>query len=395
MNTRIGFALLLLALLVAPLAAQAQPVVYAVLLYSPTCPHCHDVIDNHLPPIQARFGDQLRVLLVDVTTQGGNALALSAYEFYRIPRNNWVVPMMIVDNRILIGSAQIPAELPGIVEAGLASGGLPLPDLPGLQNAEALFETDETAAVTAAESPAARTLADRLAADPVANGLALLVLAALLISLVAVLALRSLTASLVRQVSLIALIGAAGLALSLIFQSSGDTVPVVLAIASLLLLLASMYVLWTRGSEALIPLVSVVGLGVAGYLAYVELTHTAAACGLVGNCNAVQQSEYAQLLGVPVGVIGLAGYVVILLVWGLYRLNSSFAARMALFGLALIGAAFSLYLTFLEPFVIGAVCAWCLLSAVLMVALLWLTTPLSAPAPQPAHAEPPVPARQP
>ena len=43
------------------------------------------------------------------------------------------------------------------------------------------------------------------------------------------------------------------------------------------------------------------------------------------------------------------------------------------FGLVGAGLAFSIYLTFLEPFVIGASCAWCLTSAVIMTVLLWLT----------------------
>jgi uncharacterized membrane protein len=40
--------------------------------------------------------------------------------------------------------------------------------------------------------------------------------------------------------------------------------------------------------------------------------------------------------------------------------------------MTLFGTLFSIYLTFLEPFVIGATCAWCLASAVIMTALLWL-----------------------
>ena len=47
----------------------------------------------------------------------------------------------------------------------------------------------------------------------------------------------------------------------------------------------------------------------------------------------------------------------------------------ALFVLALAGAVFSIYLTFLEPFVIGASCVWCLTSAVVMGMLVWLTAP--------------------
>ncbi|MCB0120146.1 MAG: hypothetical protein KDD72_14030, partial [Anaerolineales bacterium] len=48
-------------------------------------------------------------------------------------------------------------------------------------------------------------------------------------------------------------------------------------------------------------------------------------------------------------------------------------ANLFVFVLALLGTFFSIYLTFLEPFVIGATCAWCLTSAILMTALMLFT----------------------
>jgi uncharacterized membrane protein len=120
-----------------------------------------------------------------------------------------------------------------------------------------------------------------------------------------------------------------------------------------------------------------IGAGIAGYLAYVETAQVTAVCGPVGDCNTVQQSEYAWLFGLfPVGVLGLVGYVVIGIAWCASHYGrgpwAEFAAW-ALAGLTLFGTLFSIYLTFLEPFVIGATCAWCLTSAVIMTALLYLT----------------------
>lgn len=57
------------------------------------------------------------------------------------------------------------------------------------------------------------------------------------------------------------------------------------------------------------------------------------------------------------------------------------AARAALVAMTFAGSAFSIYLTFLEPFVIGATCAWCLTSAVLMTVLLVAAVP-SMPGPR-------------
>jgi uncharacterized membrane protein len=93
----------------------------------------------------------------------------------------------------------------------------------------------------------------------------------------------------------------------------------------------------------------------------------------VGDCNTVQQSPYARLFGVlPIGVLGVAGFVAILVAWGARRWASGRAAAWAsitLLVLTGLGTLFSVYLTFLEPFVIGATCLWCLSSAVIMTAL--------------------------
>jgi uncharacterized membrane protein len=131
-----------------------------------------------------------------------------------------------------------------------------------------------------------------------------------------------------------------------------------------------------------VPALVVLGAGVAAYLSFVEVTHAEAVCGPVGDCNTVNQSEYARLFGtLPVGVLGLLGYGVILVLWLLARGGPQGArppAALALWGAAFVGTVFSLYLTFLEPFVIGATCAWCLTSALVMTALLWATAPLAA-----------------
>ena len=120
-----------------------------------------------------------------------------------------------------------------------------------------------------------------------------------------------------------------------------------------------------------------VGVGVAAYLSYIEITHAEAACGPVGDCNTVNQSEYATLFGfLPVGILGLVGYAVIFVLWFLGRSADgakSSRATLGLWAAALFGTLFSVYLTFLEPFVIGATCMWCITSAVVMMALLWIT----------------------
>jgi uncharacterized membrane protein len=131
-----------------------------------------------------------------------------------------------------------------------------------------------------------------------------------------------------------------------------------------------------------VPLLVLVGAGVAAYLSFIEVTQAEAVCGPVGDCNTVNQSEYAFLFGVlPVGLLGLVGYGLILLLWMVRRASPPASRRWATLGLwagALVGTLFSAYLTFLEPFVIGATCAWCLTSAMIMTLLLWSTSPWAA-----------------
>ncbi len=117
-----------------------------------------------------------------------------------------------------------------------------------------------------------------------------------------------------------------------------------------------------------IPLLSLAGLGIATYLAYVEITHVEAVCGPVGECNIVQSSPYAQILGIPIAVLGMLNYLVVGVLWAGQSYPDDRLATLSvlgLLGLTLFGTLFSIYLMLLELFVIHAVCVWCLGSAVI------------------------------
>lgn len=129
------------------------------------------------------------------------------------------------------------------------------------------------------------------------------------------------------------------------------------------------------------PLLVILGIGIAAYLSFVEVSGSEAICGPVGDCNAVQNSPYARLFGlIHVGILGIIGYFVIGLSWVIGRWGRQqwrSTANMAIFLSSLFGVLFSIYLTFLEPFVIGATCMWCISSAVVMTLLLLNTTPIA------------------
>jgi uncharacterized membrane protein len=120
---------------------------------------------------------------------------------------------------------------------------------------------------------------------------------------------------------------------------------------------------------------------VASYLAYVEVTHSAAVCGPVGDCNVVQTSAYALFLGVPVAVWGVLNYLAIIGLWAGQRYLPGRVANLSLLGLLGLtgfGTLFSMYLTCLELFAIQAICSWCLSSAVITTALMLLATHAAA-----------------
>jgi uncharacterized membrane protein len=110
---------------------------------------------------------------------------------------------------------------------------------------------------------------------------------------------------------------------------------------------------------------AILGLGIAGYLTYVHYADVDPVCNIAHGCHKVQTSQYANLAGVPVALLGLLGYVGILV--GLLVPGEN--GRMAAALLALIGFGFSMYLTYRELFTIDAICQWCVGSAVLMTGL--------------------------
>ncbi len=106
------------------------------------------------------------------------------------------------------------------------------------------------------------------------------------------------------------------------------------------------------------------GIAIAGYLTWVHYEGLSPVC-TTGGCERVQASSYSEIGPIPVALLGLIGYVVILASLAI----RGDVGRAATFMLTLAGFAFSLYLTYLELFVIDAICQWCVASAVVMTAL--------------------------
>lgn len=116
---------------------------------------------------------------------------------------------------------------------------------------------------------------------------------------------------------------------------------------------------------------TVIGLGVASYLTYVHYSGATPLCSIKGNpCSQVQKSRYSELVGVPVALIGLIGYVLIL---GSLLAPDGERARFATTALTVGGCGFSLYLTYRELFTLHKICEWCVSSAVVVTVLTCLS----------------------
>jgi uncharacterized membrane protein len=107
-----------------------------------------------------------------------------------------------------------------------------------------------------------------------------------------------------------------------------------------------------------------VGAAIAGYLLYVRFTGGTLACA-TGGCDTVQHSRYAELFGVPVSALGLAGFLGLLAA----ALTRGEWARLTQATLALAGFFFGGYLLFVQVAVIDAICQWCVASDLLMTAI--------------------------
>jgi uncharacterized membrane protein len=460
----------------APALAQG-PVVRAVLFFSPTCPHCHEVINEDLPALFDRFGGQPRIyfdttiartevafydvsngrvdiLLVDVSKREGAVIFYRATDRFDIESTG--VPRLIVGDSVLIGSRDIPLELPRLVEEGLAGSGIDWPDISELQVAlaaipgrplaaaeaetpaegetavEASPEAEETVAEPAAEQAQPDSLEEEAPqqvptesepvvapeeapegrageaeeaapeSDPVPENTPEEE-TAVSPPVAAPEATEEEPAappgpeSVAEETTPVEIddpeeVDAdSALAMIPVYRPTmlelyrqdpvGNGVSVLVLIGMVLsLVLVGLMMRGPTSENRLtfaVPLIAVIGIGVAAYLTYIESSGATAVCGPVGDCNTVNQSEYAILFGViPVAALGLASYVAIILGWSVARLGSSPAAdwaKLAILALCVVGTIFSIYLTFLEPFVIGATCAWCLTSAVAITVLMLLS----------------------
>jgi cytochrome c biogenesis protein CcdA/thiol-disulfide isomerase/thioredoxin/glutaredoxin len=114
--------------------AQEKPVVRFYLFYGETCPHCHEVIDNYLPQVYEKYGDQVEHTYLEVWSDTDNYLTLLGLEQkLGVPEDRrGAVPALVIGDHVLIGAVEIPEQLEPLIDAYLAQGGVDYPSLEDL-----------------------------------------------------------------------------------------------------------------------------------------------------------------------------------------------------------------------------------------------------------------------
>jgi uncharacterized membrane protein len=119
-----------------------------------------------------------------------------------------------------------------------------------------------------------------------------------------------------------------------------------------------------------------IGLADSVYLTWIKFANQEALCSGIGSCEVVNSSQYAVVAGIPIALFGALAFLAILIAL-VFESRVNFLQENGLilvFGLSLAGVLYSVYLTYIELFVIKAICPFCVLSALCLLGLLYVST---------------------
>jgi glutaredoxin len=91
-----------------------EPVVRFYLFHSPTCPHCIEVIENYLPTVYEKYGDQVEYDYLNVQESDNYVTMLALEKKLGVPEDRQgSVPVLVIGDKVLLGGAEIPDKLEG------------------------------------------------------------------------------------------------------------------------------------------------------------------------------------------------------------------------------------------------------------------------------------------
>jgi len=118
--------------------------VHGLYFYSTDCPHCMEVLNQLLHPMQDEFGTKLDIRLVEIDYAENYELLIKAEEHYGVRAEERAIPTLIINGQVLIGETDIQSQLRGIVEQGISQGGIDWPDIPDFDPSAILSEENAT-----------------------------------------------------------------------------------------------------------------------------------------------------------------------------------------------------------------------------------------------------------
>ena len=122
----------------------------------------------------------------------------------------------------------------------------------------------------------------------------------------------------------------------------------------------------------IIFVLSIIGVLIAIYVTQSFIRQSPIVC-VNNGCELVRKSMYSKLLGIPVPVFGLIGYLSLAIFSFLRTVKDNKNYLRAMLGISLFGVCFVTWFTYTEIFVIKAICTWCAISAVNMYIIFLLT----------------------
>lgn len=121
---------------------------------------------------------------------------------------------------------------------------------------------------------------------------------------------------------------------------------------------------WQKKINYTLLLIAIIGLFDSIYLSYEKLTNSLVACSILAGCNTVINSDYAYLIGIPLAYLGIIYYLTMITILTLVIKNKRTIWLPILMSITLSGFLMSGYFVYLQFFEIGAICIYCMLSAI-------------------------------
>ncbi len=113
--------------------AEGGPVVRVVYFTAEDCPHCNAIVNEVLTPLQAKYGDQMQIKVVEISNPAHYEMLLRAEDMFDVPQEEKGLPTLVVGGQVLIGEDAIREQLLCLLDTCLGAGGTSWPNIPGLE----------------------------------------------------------------------------------------------------------------------------------------------------------------------------------------------------------------------------------------------------------------------